>query len=73
MRRECLDHVLVLGERHLTRVLREYVVYFNRERPHQGLGQRRPVSPPVVKPRCARPICALSILGGLHHTYQRAA
>jgi transposase InsO family protein len=38
VRRECADHVLVLGERHLRRVLREYVAYFNRDRPHQGLG-----------------------------------
>ena len=38
VRRECLDHVLILGERHLRRVLREYVAYFNQERPHQGAG-----------------------------------
>ncbi len=36
VRRECLDHVLILGERHLRRVLREYVAYFNQDRPHQG-------------------------------------
>src|SRR3954447_1085086 len=45
VRRECLDHLLVLGERHLARVLREYVVYFNRARPHQGLGQVLPEPP----------------------------
>jgi putative transposase len=73
VRRECLDHMLVLGERHLRRVLCEYVAYFNRERPHQGLGQRRPVSPPAMTTRSAGPICALPVLGGLHHTYQRAA
>ncbi len=42
MRRECLDHVLVLGEAHLRRVLREYVTYFNTARPHQGLQQHIP-------------------------------
>ncbi|MGN6757185.1 MAG: integrase core domain-containing protein, partial [Thermomicrobiales bacterium] len=42
VRRECLDHVLVFGECHLRRVLREYVAYFNRARPHQSLGQATP-------------------------------
>ena len=37
VRRECLDHILVLGEGHLRRVLNEYVVYFNQARPHQGI------------------------------------
>ena len=43
IRRECVDHVIVLGERHLLHVLREYAVgYFNDARPHQGLAQRIP-------------------------------
>jgi hypothetical protein len=42
VRRECLDHVLVLGEARLRHVLREYVAYFNTARPHQGLHQRLP-------------------------------
>lgn len=41
VRRECLDHILVLGERHLYRVIQEYVEYFNRARPHQGIEQNR--------------------------------
>jgi putative transposase len=73
VRRECLDHLLVLGARHLARTLREYVAYFNRARPHQGLGQALP-EPPDHEPRHREgPICAVPILGGLHHTYQRAA
>ena len=40
LRRECLDHMLVLGERQLTRVLKECVSYFNPARPHQGIAQR---------------------------------
>ena len=72
-RRECLDHVLVLGERHLARVLREYVAYFNRARPHQGLGQAIPEPPPGEEAGRAGPIRAVSVLGGLHHTYQRTA
>lgn len=44
VRRECLDHVIILGERHLLRVLREYVAYFNELRPHQGLAQAVPAA-----------------------------
>ncbi len=42
VRRECLDHILVVSESHLRRVLREYVTYFNTSRPHQGIDQRVP-------------------------------
>ena len=42
VRRECLDHVLALGEGCLRRILREYATYFNTARPHQGLGQAVP-------------------------------
>ena len=44
LRRECLDHVLVFGERHLVRVLKEYSGYFDKARPHQGLAQQTPMS-----------------------------
>ena len=75
VRRECLDHLLLFGEAHLRRALGEYVAYFNQARPHQGLGQRVPVS--GVSPGAARHdsdgIVAIPVLGGLHHTYQRAA
>jgi putative transposase len=73
VRRECLDHLLVLGERHLARLLREYAAYFNRARPHQGLGQELPEPPTQEDRSCDGPICVVPILGGLHHTYQRAA
>ena len=42
VRRECLDHMLILNERHLHRMIGEYVDYFNHARPHQGIGQRIP-------------------------------
>ncbi len=74
VRRECLDHLLVLGEGRLRRVLREYVAYCNTARSHQGLGQAipRPVEPaPTAQP--AAPIVATPVLGGLHHDYRRAA
>ncbi len=73
VRRECLDHLFILGERHLARVLREYVAYFNRARPHQGLGQTMPEPSPGDEGRPAGPIRAVPVLGGLHHTYERAA
>jgi len=75
VRRECLDHVLLLGEAHLRRVLGEYVAYYNQARPHQGLGQRVPgssVSPGPAR-HAAGHIVAIPVLGGLHHTYVRAA
>ncbi len=73
-RRECLDHVLVLGEGQLRRVLREYVAYFNTARPHQGIGQAVPGAPEPASPtRPATPIVAIPVLGGLHHDYCRAA
>jgi len=70
-----LDHVVILSERQLRRVLREYVeTYFNRARPHQGLSQRIPVPvPPSPLPPVGGNIVALPILSGLHHTYELAA
>ncbi len=73
VRRECLDHLLVLGERHLARMLREYVAYYNRARPHQGLGQALPEPSADESGPRSGPIHAVSVLGGLHHTYHRAA
>jgi len=74
VRRECLDHVLVLGEGQLRRVLREYVAYFNTARPHQGIGQTIPSAPAPAPPaQRSAPLVALPVLGGLHHDYRRAA
>jgi transposase InsO family protein len=75
VRRECLDHILILGEAHLRRVLREYADYFNRGRPHQGLEQRIPVVPQagLALPAAGGRVLAIPVLGGLHHTYARAA
>ncbi len=75
VRRECLDHLLVLGEAHLRRVLREYVAYFNHERPHQALAQRVPDLPEECGSSAERsgPVRAVPVLGGLHHAYQCAA
>jgi transposase InsO family protein len=73
LRTECLDHVLVLGERHLEVVLAEYAHYYNTERPHRSLGQTPPL-PTAPGPRApSGRIIARPVLGGLHHVYQRAA
>lgn len=72
VRRECLDHVLILGDRHLERVLAEYMRYFNAERPHQGLAQRIPIGAAPPANTNGRVVEA-PVLGGLHHAYRRAA
>jgi transposase InsO family protein len=74
VRRECLDHILILGERHLHQVLSDYTRYFNQARPHQGIQQAIPepsCGPQVEHGLC--PIRAVPVLGGLHHDYQRVA
>ena len=72
VRRECLDHVIVWDERHLRRVLREYVAFYNADRPHQALAQEPPAGPhrllrPVGASRIiAEPVlvaCIMCILG----------
>ena len=75
VRRECLDHILILGEAHLRRVLRAYVGYFNSARPHQGISQAIPVGSAKVERihAGAGRIVAFPVLGGLHHDYRRAA
>jgi len=75
IRRESLDHLLILGEAHLRRMLREYVAYFNTPRPHQGLEQRIPAGAAGLKPQreIGGKVHAVPVLGGLHHAYQRAA
>jgi transposase InsO family protein len=74
VRRECLDHLLVVGDRQLHRVIKEYVEYFNRARPHQGIGQRIPEGtlPQPAWPRQGR-LITVPVLNGLHHDYRRAA
>jgi transposase InsO family protein len=76
LRTECLDHLLVLNERHLEAVLREYLAYYNTERPHRGLALEPPLRRgPVPSDPTAPPgqVVARPVLGGLHHVYQRAA
>ena len=71
-RGECLDHVLVLNEGHLRRLLRAYVAYYNGSRPHQALENNSPI-PREVQPPSRGPIRAVPEVGGLHHRNQRVA
>jgi putative transposase len=75
VRRECLDHFLIFHEKQLSRLLKAYAVYFNQARSHQGLGQRIPELAERSTPSPNQPnkVCAVPVLGGLHHDYQRAA
>jgi transposase InsO family protein len=72
IRRECLDHVLVLHAGHLYRVLADYFDYFHRHRPHRGLNQDCPEPRPIEPPDQGK-IIALPVVGGLHHRYTRQA
>ena len=68
IRRECLDHVIVFGERHLRHVLRSYQQYYNGTRTHLALGKDSPLTRPV---QAFGRILPLPVLGGLHHHYLR--
>jgi len=77
VRRECVDHILIVDERQLRRVLAEYVGPFNHARPHQALDQRTPIAPGVATRRRRtdprRGVVAVPILGGLYHECRHAA
>ncbi len=72
---ECLDHLLILHERQLQRVLNAYLMYFNQARPHQGMAQQIPErlrSVPSAQDAGSK-VIALPVIGGLHHDYHWAA
>ena len=68
IRRECLDHVVVLGECHLRHLLLSYMKYYNGTRTHLALEKDAPFSRAVER---AGQILCRPILGGLHHQYVR--
>jgi transposase InsO family protein len=68
LRRECLDHVLIFGERHLRRILALYSSYYNQTRTHLALGKDAPLRRAV---QGSGTIIATPILFGLHHRYAR--
>ena len=71
IRRDCLDHVIVLNESHLSRILSSYFDYYHYDRTHYGLGKDTPVERPV-QPRSAKgaKVIELPRVGGLHHRYE---
>ncbi len=71
IRRECLDHVIVIGERHLRRILASYFDYYHRSRTHLSLAKDSPET--RVKQDGAGEIIEISQVGGLHHRYERKA
>ena len=75
IRAECLDHLLILSQRHLAFVLRQYVAYYNHRRPHQGLGQALPAPLEAAPTAAATPeqVRCRPVLGGLLHDYAVAA
>jgi transposase InsO family protein len=72
LRRELLDHVIVLGERHLLRLVRQHASYYNEDRPHMSLDRDAPVARAVGPPNGGK-VVSLPRVGGLHHRYSRAA
>ena len=72
IRRECLDHIIIINERGLRRVLNAYVEYYLKSRTHLSLRKDAPVSRPVATPADGA-IVAIPHLAGLHHRYERRA
>ncbi len=72
LRREILDHVIVLGENHLRRIVSGYLTYYHEIRPHQSLGRNAPIPRKVDPPENGQ-VISTPMVGGLHHRYSRAA
>jgi transposase InsO family protein len=70
-RRELLDHIIALNERHLRRLLSEFVSYYHDDRTHLGLGKETPGR--RIRSAATGRVIAYPRLGGLHHRYDRAA
>ena len=68
IRRECLDHIIVVGEAHLRRILQIYAGYYNEIRTHRSSDEDAPVSRSVQR---TGSVISRAILGGLHHHYVR--
>ncbi len=73
-RRDLLDHVIVLNERHLKRLMNEYVRYYHDDRTHLGLGKETPAGRDAAhQTPMNTKIVSMPRLGGLHHRYDLAA
>ncbi len=72
IRRECLNHFIVLNERHLRRILSSYFTYYHESRTHLSLDRNSPIPRDVEPPERGK-VIAIPQVGGLHHRYRRAA
>jgi hypothetical protein len=72
LRRECLDHVVVLNETHLRRLLSAYLIYYHEARTHLSLEKDAP-EPRLVERPDEGPIVETPMVSGLHHRYHRRA
>jgi putative transposase len=72
IRRECLNHVIILDERHLRRALSSYFQYYHESRTHLSLDKDCPEPRPIHPPTAGK-IIAFPEVGGLHHRYERRA
>jgi transposase InsO family protein len=72
IRRDCLDHVIVLNENHLRATLHEYFAYYHGSRTHLGLGKDTP-EPRDIEPPSHGSVVSIPEVGGLHHRYTRRA
>jgi len=72
IRRECLDHLIVMNETALRRILKSYFDYYERSRTHLSLGKDAPLER-VIQPPWTGPIVAIPQVGGLHRRYERIA
>jgi putative transposase len=72
IRRECLNHVIILNDTHLRLTLKAYFRYYHQRRTHLGLNKDAPEQRPGSPPSAGR-IVAFAEVGGLHHRYERRA
>ncbi len=72
IRRECLDHVIVVNEQHLRRILHRYFEYYHRTRTHLSVDKDAPDTRPVQLPAMGT-VIQIPEVGGLHHRYERRA
>ena len=72
IRRECLDHVIVLNQKHLHKILTFYSDYYLNVRPHLSLDKNSPI-PRKIEPESNGRVIAIPQVGGLHHLYKRVA
>jgi transposase InsO family protein len=71
IRRDCLNHVIVLNESHLKRILTSYFEYYNNDRTHYCLAKDSPITRPAQsRPDTSAKVMALPRVGGLHHRYE---